>query len=77
MGCNFVSMIILSFGMLDTNPYIKQNITFRLLVYRNNSKQNYGNTNELLKSIHLVMSIIHYLQSKGAFLKINISLLNK
>ena len=23
MGCNFVSMIILSFGMLNTNPYIK------------------------------------------------------
>ena len=53
---------------------IKQINTVKLsLIDRNNSNQK---ANELLKSFHLVMSIIQYFQCKGSFLSINLSFLN-
>ena len=60
-------------GMFSTKFNIKQNDTVRLsLIDRNNSNTN---LNELLKSFHLVMSTIQYLQCKGAVLSIKLSLL--
>ena len=61
IGCNFVSIIIFSFGMLhvNTNICIKQNLTFRLLKYIWEIIQS-KITYELLKYIHFVTSTMQY-----------------
>ena len=68
-------MIVFPCGMHSTKFNIKQNYTIKLCVIvidRDNSNKN---PNEL-KSFHLVMCMILYLQCKGSFLSINLSLLN-
>ena len=55
--------------MLSTKFNIKHNYTVKLsLIDRNNSNKN---ANELMKSVHLVMSIIQFEQFKASILSIN------
>ena len=56
IGCNFITTIMFPCAMLSTKFNIKQNYSVKLsLIDRNDSNKN---PNELVKSFHLVMSII-------------------
>ena len=45
-------------GMLSTKFYIKHNYTLKLSIIDRSNSNKKNNPNELLKSLHLVMSIL-------------------
>ena len=53
-------MVMFQCSMLSTNFNIKQNYTVKLSIIDRNNSNNFFKPNELLKSFHLVMSILQY-----------------